>query len=195
VSDVLELPAIEYGLHADVRRRASAAMRRFAAGTPWADALEAGDRVSTATSPGLVVLNGPAPLLAAEPNFHAFLPLALVLEGVRKGKLDDGLREEATLASLDTPWGLLGVLAPVNQMLVYPPSTHRPVLEAAVRWWDVLDAVGPRYTTGLREGARLWSVVNNLHFVLGRFGVSDDTLRTPLPTTGLRGIVPPGVLD
>lgn len=191
----LTFPAVAYGPFAEVRRRVSAAVRRFAAGEPWHDALTAGDAVSPGTAPGLIVLAGPAPLLAGEPHFHAFLPLSLVLEGVRKGKIDEARKQEAVLESLSTPWGLLGILAPVNQMLVYPPALHRPILQAAVRWWDTLDSVGPRYTVGLREGARIWDVTTSLHYVLGQVGLSNEQLRAPLPAGGLRAIVPEGVLE
>lgn len=195
MSASLELPAIAYGPFADVRQRVSDAIRRFAAGEPWHEALAAGDAVAPGTSPGLIVLNGPAPMLEAELHFHAFLPLSLVLEGVQARKIDESRKRQAVQESLSTPWGLLSILAPVNQILVYPPELHRPILQAAVRWWDTLDAVGPRYTVGLREGAWLWNVTTNLHYVLGQVGLNNEQLRAPLPAGGLRAIIPPGILE
>jgi hypothetical protein len=195
MSASLDLPAISYGPFADVRQRVSGAIERFAAGEPWHEALAAGDAVTPSTSPGLIVLNGPAPMLASAPHFHAFLPLSLVLEGVQAQKINESRMRQAVQESLSTPWGLLGILAPVNQMLVYPPALHRPILQGAVRWWDTLDSVGPRYTVGLREGARLWNVTTNLHYVLGQVGLNNEQLRAPLPASGLRAIVPPGILE
>jgi hypothetical protein len=118
----------------------------------------------------------------------------MLLEAIRKGKATDHVLEPAVSACLSTPWGLLGVLAPVNQIVVYPPHLHRPVLKAAVKHWDALDDVGARYTVGLREGARLWDVTTNLHYVLAQVGVPQSQLRAPLPRGGLAAIVPAHVL-
>lgn len=192
---VLAFPALEYGQFIAVRRRVSAAVRHFAAGEPWYQALAIEDIVLPDTAPGLIVLAGPAPLLGGESHFHAFFPLSLVLESARKGKINEARKQEVVYQSLSTPWGLLGILAPVNQILVYPPELHRPILQAAVHWWDTLDSVGPRYTVGLREGARLWDITTNLHYVLGQVGLSSEQLRVPLPAGGIRAIIPTGTIE
>ncbi len=195
MNTTLVIPSIVYGDFENVRQRLSGAIRQFKEGRSWYDALNTQSMVSPETVPGLVVLNGPAPLLATEPHFHIFLPLSIILEEVRKGKLSELQKQQAFSDSLFTPWGLLGVIAPVNQMLVYPPELHKPILQAAIQWWHCLDALGPRYTVGLREGARLWNVTTNLHYVLGQIGLSNEQLRMPLPVGGLKAVIPAGVLD
>jgi hypothetical protein len=74
-------------------------------------------------------------------------------------------------------------------------SLHRPILQAAARWWDMLDSVGPCYTVGLREGVQLWDVTTNLHYVLEQVGLSNEQLHTPLPAGGLKAIVLPDILE
>jgi len=151
--------------------------------------------LEAADTNAFLVLSGPAPLLGGEEHFHLFLPLMLLFERARKGKVDYSKCDEAVAASLGIPWALLGVLAPRNQIAVYPQNRHRAVLGATLECWDVLDGVGPRYTIGLREGKRLWDVVTNLQYVLGQLGVDPLRLRDPLPSTGLYGILPSEILN
>jgi hypothetical protein len=186
----MRVPALLHGLNSEVRRRISAAVRAFAGGRRWDEALGAESLVDVEATQALVVLNGPAPLLSTESHIHAYLPISLVLEAQRKGTLSEPRRQEAIEQALRTPWGLLGILAPANQLVVYPPAMHRAVLGAALEAWDTLDGIGKRYTVGLREGARLWDVTTNLHYVLARLGVDERTLSQPLPAGGLRAIAP-----
>jgi hypothetical protein len=117
------------------------------------------------------------------------------LERTRQRKVEPDKRDAAIKASLTTPWGLLGVLAPKNQQVVYPTALHRPILRAVVNCWETLDGIGPRYTVGLREGKRLWDLTTNLQYVLGQVGVDVAQFRVPLPPAGLRGILPTDVLE
>jgi hypothetical protein len=54
--------------------------------------------------------------------------------------------------------------------------------------WPELDALGSRY---YEVGApqRLWSLVNNLHYVLAKMGVPNEVLRAPLPPAGPRALL------
>jgi hypothetical protein len=191
----MDIPALLYGPADEVRRRCGPAVRAFLGGASWADAFCAAGMVRATSVPGLLVLNGPAPLLGGEAHFQLFLPLALLLEAERRGRAAPDQRHAAAAASLEAPWALLGLLAPKNQMLVYPPQFHRPILHAAVSSWDALDSVGPRYSVGLREGARFWDLTSNLQYVLGQLGMQASALRTRLPDGGLKDFVPPALLD
>jgi hypothetical protein len=185
----MQIPAVMYGELAEAKKLSAAAVRSFLKGQTWQDALGAASFVDSESNASLFVMNGPAPLLGGEPHFHLFLPLALLLEQANKGKADQARLEEAIASSLDSPWGTLGVLAPKNQMLVYPPHRHRAILNAAVTWWPQLDA-DARYTVGMREGKRLWETVTNLQYLLGQAGVPIETMRAPLPRQGLQAILP-----
>jgi len=59
---------------------------------------------------------------------------------------------------------------------------------AALEVWPELDAVGPRYYSAV-QGRPLWSMPNNLHFVLANLGVPNDVLRAPLPQEGPRALL------
>ncbi|MCI0435118.1 MAG: hypothetical protein L0271_15975 [Gemmatimonadetes bacterium] len=192
MSQGLVFPGALYGPVDGVRRSVADAIAMYSAGQPW-DVGFGTDFVAVNTAPGLIVMNGPAPMLAGEPHFQAFLPLHVMIERVRKGRSTESRLQEAVLESLRSAWSLIGVLAPVNQRVVYPPTMHAPILRAAAHHWDAMVSVGPRYTVGLREGAGLWETVSNLHYVLGQVGVDQRQLRAPLPAAGLRAIIPPAV--
>jgi hypothetical protein len=190
----MRIPLILHATSQTSRRLCTPAIRAFLRGQPWNDAISTSSMVEADSVEGLLVLNGPAPLLAGESHFQVFLPLSILLDEVRKGRADSSKLDEAVLASLSTPWGTLGVLAPRNQIVVYPPKLHGPILNAAVAWWDAFDALGPRFTVGLREGQRLWDTTTNLQYVLGQVGVDIARIRAPLPEQGLRAILPGGLL-
>jgi hypothetical protein len=188
----MQIPAVIYGTFADAKPRCAAAVRSFLKGQSWDDALSAASFVDSESNSSLFVMNGPAPLLGGEPHFHLFLPLALLLEQANKGKADPPRLEEAVTASLNSPWGTLGVLAPKNQMLVYAPHRHRPILNAASVWWPQLDAAA-RYSVGMQDGKRLWETVTNLQYLLGQVGVPIEVIRAPLPSHGLQAILPDSI--
>ena len=74
-------------------------------------------------------------------------------------------------------------LAHESQSWAFPQERHEPFVHAAVAAWKDLDSVGPRYYAGA-QGERLWSVPNNLHYVLANMGVPTEVLRAPLPPGG-----------
>jgi len=191
----MQIPLILYAPYEKAKRACGKAVRAFLGGEPWNDAIAHSSMVDACEVDSLLVLNGPAPLLAGESHFQLFLPLSFLLAEVRNGRADSIKCNEAVLASLSTPWGILGVLAPKNQMVVYPPHLHRTILSAVATWWDTLDAVGPRYTVGLREGNSLWNTTTNLQYVLGQLGIEIEKLEAPLPKQGLRAIIPKVLLD
>jgi hypothetical protein len=69
-----------------------------------------------------------------------------------------------------------------------PASRHRPLLHAALEAWPELDAIGERYAVGGMP-RRLWSVPNNLHFVLANLGVPSGLLNAPLTPEGPRALL------
>ena len=72
-------------------------------------------------------------------------------------------------ASLQTPWGILGLLSSDNQTWLIPRERHQPFLKATLAFWDELDAIGPRYYV-VGQSQRLWTLPNNLHYVLANMG-------------------------
>jgi hypothetical protein len=127
----------------------------------------------------------------AASNFHCFAPWRLawdVMFDLRAQPTVPAPVEEAIFAaSLDVPWGVLGLLSADNQSWLIPRERYQPLLHAALSLWDELDAVGARYCWSV--GERLWSVPNNLHLVLANMGVPGDVLRAPLPPEGPRALL------
>jgi hypothetical protein len=75
-----------------------------------------------------------------------------------------------------------------NQAWFSSAERYEPFLRAVIHVWDELRAVGPRYYWAT-QGEDLWSIPNNLHFVLANMGVPHDRLRAPLPADGLGAMV------
>jgi hypothetical protein len=73
--------------------------------------------------------------------------------------------------SLESVWGVLGLLSPPKSDAVYPPTRHRAIAVATLRVVDALVAVGDRYALGLPYGASIWELPTNLTYVLGQLGV------------------------
>jgi hypothetical protein len=190
----MQIPAIIYGKFAEAKQLCSAAVRGYLKGKSWQEAFGEASFVDSESNAALFVMNGPSPLLGGEPHFHLFLPMALLLEQANKGKVDPAKLEEAVAASLSSPWGTLGVLAPKNQLLVYPPHRHRAILKAALAWWPQLGA-DARYSVGSREGKQLWQTVTNLQYLLGQIGAPIEVIREPLPQGSLQAIIPSGLTD
>jgi len=141
--------------------------------------------VQTADRTGLLVLNGPSPLLRSAQHFYCYLSLFAIKRGLTEGRLRKELESEIFEVSLDTAWGLVGLLSPPNIMWVYPPERHWPMMNSAVRFWAELEGEGARYSVGSPHGQQLWSLHTNLKYVLAHLGVPAEVLNRPLPPGGL----------
>lgn len=146
--------------------------------------------LDTDTHPGMLVMNGIRQ--GPDSNFHCFAPWRHAwdtLFDLRTDPTVPGPLEDAIFAaSLEAPWGVVGLLSADNQSWLYPKNRHFPLLEATLAVWDELDAVGPRYHWG-SQGERLWTLPNGLHYVLANMGVPNDVLRSPLPPEGPRALL------
>jgi len=127
-----------------------------------------------------------------ELHFQCFAPWRLADDVLRDQRTEpsapSAVEEAVFAASLRTSWGILGLMSSDNQPWLIPRQRHQPFLDAALEVWEELDAVGPRYYAAL-QGRPLWSVPNNLHYVLANMGVPNDLLRAPLPAGGPRGLL------
>jgi hypothetical protein len=184
VTTPFTVPSGLVGPLGEVRTRLRRQVRDFIAGGPWQP--YADDPVEPS---GLIVLS-PSAALAAGRHVWAYLPLSLLVAEIVAERMDPEQERIAVQASLQTPIGLLGLLAPPNQMLIHPPAVHRPAAEAVARFWPELDAVGARYTIGTTDGARLWDLPTNAQYLLGKVGVPRDALARPLPPGGPAALLP-----
>ena len=180
----MQLPAIQYGDWKTVEKRMARVVTQLKRGEGLGEVMTADGMLDTATTPGLLSMFGI--IVGPGSNFHCFMPWRTLWDAVideAQPSVPSPIEDAIFASSLRTPWGVLGLLAHDSQSWLIPASRHRPLLDAALDVWPELDAVGERYTVGDQPG-RLWSVPNNLHFVLANLGVPDDMLRAPLPPEG-----------
>jgi hypothetical protein len=145
--------------------------------------------LDTDDCPGMVVMIWS--ILGPVSNFHCFAPMRQAWDAffdIRVEPPPARITDAIFAASLQTPWGILGLLSSDNQTWLIPRERHQPFLKATLAVWDELDAIGPRYYV-VGQGQRLWALPNNLHYVLANMGVPNDMLRSPLPPEGPRALL------
>jgi hypothetical protein len=184
----VQLPALLHGTAEEVAARCDGAIARLGDNLSWDQAMHAAELADTQATPGLLVLSGPSPLLRGESHFHCYLPVLRIVEAVNRRRLDPGVEEHVFQRSLDTAWGCLGLIAPVNTILLHPRQRLAPLVAACLRFWRTLDAEGERYSNGSRSGHRLWELHTGLHFALSNLGVAETVLNAPLPPEGLAAV-------
>jgi len=147
------MPAVQYGDVADVKKRMRSIVKRLMRGEDLIDVMTEGGMLDVAEHPGLLVLNGT--VLSGAPHFHCGLPWMPLWQALfgRRVQADPALNEAIFEASLGVPWGVLGLLPHENHPWLIPETRFEPFIEAALRVWDELDAVGPRYYAAV-EGKR-----------------------------------------
>lgn len=184
----MQIPSSFYGLYKDIKSRC----RKMATGLKhcqtWNEVINYQDTIDTKTNSGLIVLHGPSPLLGGSPHFHCYLPLSYIFNVSSDRKLPPEIEEELFAASLQTAWGLLGLLSQTNVMWLYPQERHQPFLSACLQFWDIMAQEGNRYSNGSNTGQSLWTVNTNLKYVLANGGVSTEILNAPLPDGGLMAL-------
>jgi len=184
------LPAIQYGPWSAVKKRMRTVVSQLKRGKDLGEVMTRDGMLDSSAHPGMLVLSGI--VTGPVPNFHCFMPWKMALDPLFDLRttptspipLEDAIFE----ASLRTPWGILGLLASESQSWLIPTTRHEPFLHAVLGAWSELDAVGARYYAAV-QGERLWSVPNNLHYVLANMGVPNEILNAPLPAEGPRALL------
>jgi hypothetical protein len=177
------LPSVLYGPTPEVKQRMRPLVKKLVAGANLIDVVTAGGMLDTSTTPGLLLLDGVTKISGE--NFHTGLTLMPLIDALSHPRtrparsIGDAIFEEA----LGVPWGILGMLGPNGHFWLMPETRFRPFLDATLRFWGELDAVGARYCYSAPP-RRLWDVIGTLHFVLANLGVPQDRLRAPLPPGG-----------
>ncbi len=181
------IPRLLYGRYSEVKARSAKVVTALARGRSWEEAFGTTDLVDTATTPGLVVVDGPSPLVGGAPHFNCYVPWKQLPEAIWKGRIAKEQEEQLFERSLAAPWSLLGLFG--QHPWIWPEHRRRPFLHAALAAWNEIASVGPRFSDGSNDGSDLWSVANTIKFVLANMGLSNDTLRAPLPPGGLAALV------
>jgi len=184
------LPAVQYGPWSIVKKRMRTVVSQLKRGNDLGEAMAREGMLDPAAHPGLLVLSGIT--TGPVPNFHCFLPWKMAwppLFDLRTTPTSPVRLEDAIFeASLQTSWGILGLLASESRSWLIPATRHEPFLSAVLGAWSELDAVGARYCASF-YGEPLWSVPNNLHYVLANMGVPTEILNAPLPVDGPRALL------
>ncbi len=178
------LPAVQYGDWAIVKKRMRSIVTRIKRGASIVSVMTEDGMLDVGAHPGLMMMDGP--VLAGGRDFHCFVPWQQLWQDL---VADLGAMDAIFQESLSVSWGILGLLASANTPWFYSGEERfEPFLAAAIRVWDELDAVGPRYFDGV-QGQSLWTLTGSLHYVLGNMGVPHDLLRAPLPPEGPRALL------
>jgi hypothetical protein len=182
------LPAVQYGDWRDVKKRMRKIVSRIKRGESIVEVMTEDGMLDVANHPGMVIVAGIAH--TGWTNFHCFVPWRPLVDALWDMRVasDLALRAKIFDESLRVPWGVLGLLSYESQVWFLDETRFQPFLDAVIDAWDEFDSIGPRYFTAV-QGKTLWSIPNNLHYVLANMGVPHDLLRAPLPAEGPRGLL------
>ena len=180
------VPSFLHGRYREVKKATARKVTQLVRGATW-DEL-AGDQVDTRELPGLLVLDGPNPLVGGEEHFHFFVPARLIRDTVHR-RLPSDTYQTLFESVAATRWGFLTMLGQWGQSFLFPPGHQQRFLHLALNWWDELHAQGPRYTNGSNVGYSLWEATTNVKFALAREGLPKELLREPMPEGGLAELV------
>src|SRR6266853_5470256 len=109
------IPSSLYGRYEEVKRRGQKMLTRLRRQASFDEAVGAQDLLDTATVPGLLVIHGPSPLIGGQEHFQCFVPHLLIRRALFDNRLTLEITEHVFEASLESPWGLLGLLSQPNQ--------------------------------------------------------------------------------
>ena len=186
----MRVPAVQYGDWSVVRKRMRRIVTRVKRGESIVAVMTEDGMLDVGEHPGMMMMGGI--MLSGWTNVHCFMPwLPLwqtLIDSRAKTPAPPGAMEAIFQESLSVSWGVLGLLSFENRLWVYPKERYHPFLHAVLAAWDELNAVGPRYFVAV-QGKDLWSIPNNLHFVLANMGVPHELLRVPLPPEGPRALL------
>jgi hypothetical protein len=183
------LPAIQYGPWSVVKKRMRTVISQLKRGKELGEAMTREGVLDTSDYPGMLVLSGIT--TGPTPNFHCFMPWKKAWDELfdpHTPTVPTPIEDAIFETSLRTPWGILGLLAYESNSWLIPTTRHEPFLHAVLGAWSELDAVGARYCDSF-YGKQLWSVPNNLHYVLANMGVPTEILNAPLPAEGPRALL------
>jgi hypothetical protein len=181
------MPAFLYGPYREVRAKCQKVVRALRAGADLTTALPPGE-IDTTTTPGLLVLHGPSPLLGAQTHFQCYLLHFLIRQEMFANRVTPATAETLFRSWLTASWGILGLLSQPNQGWLFPRERHGPFLRAVLTHWDEMDGAGARYSNGIDAGARLWPTQQTLSFVLVESGVPSPELSAALPELPAGGL-------
>lgn len=172
----LQLPLFLYGSYRDVRRACARKLKALERGASFSDIVDSW--LDLDSTPGLLVLDGPSRMPAAEPDFQCFaLTYALVQTWSQKSSAElDALQRQWFERSLAAPWTFLGLLGQDGGHQLKNTDLPR-FLERAIALWPELHAVGPRYSSWQPHGEPLERCALTVQYALARQGVPTEAVK------------------
>jgi hypothetical protein len=140
-------------------------------------------------TPGLLVLQGPSPVLGGRDHFHCFGLTHAVFKATVEKKLPETVWGLLFEEALQSTWLLLGFMGQDTRDVLLKFSREVPFLRAVAKRWHALDGMGARYTLGSQSSERLWELPTNIQYLLGRLSGTLEIVRRPLPPEGLAGLI------
>ena len=113
------VPAFLHGLFRDVKAACRRKVTQLKRGAEWADL--AGDLVDTRDHEGLLVLDGPSPLMGGTPHFH-FFAMAQAIENDVPFRLPESVFTMLFEPMIHTNWGLLVPAGQWGYPFLFPPG-------------------------------------------------------------------------
>ena len=144
----MDIPRMFYGRMGEVSTRATKLQKEFLRGKPLHE-LDFGPMMSTSEEPTARIVLRRLRGDSGGAQFHPYYFSQKVLAAFARGKVSLAQREAVFVWSLEVPWRFLGIVQ--QEALFYvswgneKPHLRRAFLEAASRFWDVLEGEGARY--------------------------------------------------
>ncbi len=179
----MRFPSFLYGRYAEVTKACGRVLSALGRGRRLEDCVEAWIELPPAS--GLIVMDGPSPLMGSGENVHAFALTSGL--GKRQEKLPE-VHARWFEISLEAPWSALGLLSQHAYQYI-PDERLLPLLDRLAVYWPELDAVGARYTSGTQGGKSLWHAGTKIMFALGRQGLPQERFRQPIGAGGLAAVM------
>lgn len=198
----LFVPKIFYGFSHDVKKACTKLARIIVKEQP-SDPLEVfsqGGTLDAKSTNGLLILDGPSPLLgkSSGEHFHLFEGPRQLFECCRKSNDHDFTRKmfQGVFRNAHSePWRVLFLMPRTQwQMFLYSGEKENlaQVVQSTSKYWELLNSVGSKYSAGGTDPNDLWTVSNTLTFCLANLGFTNEQLDQPLPEGSLSRFVASG---
>jgi hypothetical protein len=136
-----------YGTIAEVGARTTSIAKDLVRGRSIHD-VDFGPMMMTSEDAGARIVLRRGRLFHEPPQFHPYALFDRLSIRLAMNKLSASVGEECFVWALRAPWSFVGVVQQFAHIFVFGEDTghlRRAFLEAALRFWDVVEGEGPRY--------------------------------------------------
>lgn len=180
------IPAFLYGRFQEVKAACRRKVTQLKRGAEWSDLAD--EFIDTRDREGLLVLDGPSPLMGGASHFHVFA-MAYAIDNAVPRRLPQSVFTTLFEPMIHTSWGFLVPTGQRAYSFFDAPGHQQRYLHLAIRWWPELEAEGARYSMGLPEPKHLWNMPTNIQHCMAREGLPKELFREPIPEGGIAELV------